>query len=43
MGVVESTGHQVVSQRFCPTHQMQGSKRGAHRRLQTRVKTLNRA
>ena len=42
-GFVESTVHQVVRKRFCKQQQMQWSKRGAHRLLQTRVKTLNRA
>src|SRR6266545_7495847 len=42
-GFVESTVHQVVRKRFCKQQQMQWSKRGANRLLQTRVKTLNRA
>jgi hypothetical protein len=41
-GFVESTVNQVISKRFCKRQQMQRTKRGAHLRLQTRVKTLNR-
>jgi hypothetical protein len=42
-GFVESTVNQVVSKRCCKKQQRQWSKRDAHRLLQTRVKTLNRA
>ena len=40
-GFVESTVNKVISKRFCKKQQMQVTKRGAHLRLQTRVKTLN--
>ena len=38
---VESTVNRVVSQRFAKKQQMQWSKAGAHRLLQTRTKTLD--
>ena len=38
---VESTVNRVVSRRFAKKQQMQWSKKGAHRLLQTRTKTLD--
>ena len=38
---VESTVNLVISRRFAKKQQMQGSKVGAHRLLQTRTKTLD--
>jgi hypothetical protein len=40
-GVVEATGTEVVSRRFCKPQQRPWSKAGAHVLLQTRVRTLN--
>ena len=40
---VESTVNRVIRKRFCKKQQMQWTKRGAHRLLQTRVKTLHQA
>jgi hypothetical protein len=47
MAASASSGHakpqQVVSKQVCKRQHMPWSKRGAHPRLQTRVKTLNHA
>jgi hypothetical protein len=40
-GFVASTVNEVVRKRFCKKQHMPWSKEGAHRLLQTRVRTLN--